>query len=658
MPHRSLFSTARQVSLAFASLAVACGAFAAPVCNGDIYLSQSATTENTYLLRNTGTPVNFVTQGQASHVYNSLAFHPTNGLYGIVTFSTELLKIDETTGASTSLGLISGLPTTLAAGGTATANYNAATFGIDGTYYVKESNNNTALYAVNTSVSPAVATAITLSQAINISDMGWVGDRLYSYGDNGQLYSIDVSNGMVTLIGSPPTTTPIPRFGSQFSGTNGLFGIDNNGTGFYKIDLTTGALTKISDAPGSSNNDGASCPTAEVLSITPPKADLQITKDDGVPRYTPGANVVYTIKATNNGPDAATGATVSDALPAGISTANWTCTADTGAACTASGTGAIKDTAVNLPMGASVTYTLTMAVPASFTGNLVNTATVQVPNGTVDPTPGNNSATDTDTPPQADMQATGTTLPTSVTAGQTVTGTITYTNAGPDAAAAATCAIPGLPAGATTVCTPASPTAAPLAAKASMTCNVSYVAPSTGTVTGTITAGTTTTDADPSNNTLPYSAATPVADMQATGTTLPSTVTAGQKVTGTITCTNAGPSDAAAATCAITGLPADATTVCTPATPTATPLVKGGTLVCTVGYTAPASGPVTATITAGTTTPDGVPSNNTLPYNATQTVAAAPPTPVPTLSQWALVVMALVMAGFAALRMRAQVGQR
>ena len=658
MPLPSIFRTARHASLAFASLAVACNAFAAPVCNGDIYLSQSGTTQNTFLLHNTGTPVNFVTQGQASHVYNSLAFHPTNGLYGIVTFSTELLKIDETTGASTSLGAISGLPTTLAAGGTATANYNAATFGTDGTYYVKESNNNTALYAVNTSVSPAVATAITLSQAINISDMGWVGDRLYSYGDNGQLYSIDVSNGTVTLIGSPPSGT-IPRFGSQFSGTNGLFGIDNNGTGFYKIDLTTGALTKLSDAPGSSNNDGASCPTAEVLSITPPKAERQITKDDGVPRYTPGANLVYTIKATNNGPDAATGATVSDALPAGITTASWTCTADTGAACTASGSGAIKDTAVNLPMGASVTYTLTMAVPASFSGNLVNTATVQAPNGTVDPTPGNNTATDTDTPPQADMQATGTTLPTSVTAGQTVTGTITCTNAGPDAAAAATCAIPGLPAGATTVCTPASPTSTPLAAKASMTCNVSYVAPSTGTVSGTITAGTTTTDTDPSNNTLPYGAATPVADMQATGTTLPSTVTAGQKVTGTITCTNAGPDAAAAATCAIPGLPAGATTVCTPASPTTAPLAAKASMTCNVSYVAPSTGTVNGTITAGTTTTDTDPSNNTLPYNATQTATATPtPTPVPTLSQWALVVMALAMAGFAALRMRAPAGQR
>ena len=311
---------------------------------------------------------------------------------------------------------------------------------------------------------------------------------------------------------------------------------------------------------------------------------------------------------------------------------------------------------MNLPaVTGRVTYTLTLTVPSDFTGNLVNTAKIAPPNGIVDPDTTNNSATDTDTAaPIADMQATSTTLPTTVEAGQTVTGTITCTNAGPSVAAAATCAIPGLPAGATTVCVPTSPTSTPLAVGAKMECTVSYVAPGSGPVKATITAGSSTPDSNPNNNTLPYEAVvTPVADMQATGTTLPSTVTAGQTVTGTITCTNAGPSAAANATCAIPGLPAGATTVCTPTSPTSTPLAQGGKLVCEVSYVAPASGTVTATITAGSTTADSNPNNNTLPYTASQAVAPVP-APVPTLGQWALALMALLMAGFAALRMRKQ----
>jgi hypothetical protein len=66
-----------------------------------------------------------------------------------------------------------------------------------------------------------------------------------------------------------------------------------------------------------------------------------------------------------------------------------------GGTCTASGSGDISDT-VNLPVGATVTYTLSGTISAAATGNLSNTATVTAPGGMTDPNPANNSATDTD----------------------------------------------------------------------------------------------------------------------------------------------------------------------------------------------------------------------------------------------------------------------
>lgn len=126
-----------------------------------------------------------------------------------------------------------------------------------------------------------------------------------------------------------------------------------------------------------------------------PQADLSITKSNGVASVVPGGQVVYTIVASNAGPDAAVGATVADTLPAALTNPSWTCTAAGGGACTASGSGGINDT-VNLPAGASVTYTLTATVASTATGTLTNTATVTPPAGTVDPTPGNNMATDSD----------------------------------------------------------------------------------------------------------------------------------------------------------------------------------------------------------------------------------------------------------------------
>ena len=47
---------------------------------------------------------------------------------------------------------------------------------------------------------------------------------------------------------------------------------------------------------------------------------------------------------------------------------------------------------------ASVTFQLSGTISTSATGNLVNTATVSVPPGVVDPNPANNSATDVNTP--------------------------------------------------------------------------------------------------------------------------------------------------------------------------------------------------------------------------------------------------------------------
>ncbi len=128
------------------------------------------------------------------------------------------------------------------------------------------------------------------------------------------------------------------------------------------------------------------------------QADLAITKDDGSDTYRPGLDVAYTIVVSNNGPSAVIGAQVSDPLPPGISTGSWTCGDTTGGGVcgAASGTGAI-DTTADLPVGASVTYILSLAIPSTYTSDLVNTATVAPPDGMTDANLDNNQATDTDT---------------------------------------------------------------------------------------------------------------------------------------------------------------------------------------------------------------------------------------------------------------------
>src|SRR6201999_3314564 len=89
----------------------------------------------------------------------------------------------------------------------------------------------------------------------------------------------------------------------------------------------------------------------------------------------------------------------------------------------------------------SVTYTASCTISAAATGTLSNTATVSAPAGVTDPTPGNNSATDTDSlGASADLSITKTDGVTTATRGGSVTYTLTASNAGPSNVTGATVA--------------------------------------------------------------------------------------------------------------------------------------------------------------------------------------------------------------------------
>ncbi|MBK9654782.1 MAG: DUF11 domain-containing protein [Rhodanobacteraceae bacterium] len=131
-------------------------------------------------------------------------------------------------------------------------------------------------------------------------------------------------------------------------------------------------------------------------------ADLSITKTDGAVNAVPGTTTTYTITASNPpGGDPVPAATITDTFPAACVGVTWTCSGAGGGTCVANGSGNINSSA-NLPAGGSVTYVAQCPISPAATGTLVNTANVS--GGVVtDPTPANNSATDTDTlTPQAE----------------------------------------------------------------------------------------------------------------------------------------------------------------------------------------------------------------------------------------------------------------
>ena len=319
------------------------------------------------------------------------------------------------------------------------------------------------------------------------------------------------------------------------------------------------------DSDSSINFAGVAIDDVSVTACAASSADLSITKTDGVATATPGTSVTYTITASNAGPDPVTGASVTDTFSASHAGCTWTCVGAGGGTCTAAGAGNIGDT-VNLPVGGSVTYTATCGITFGATGTLVNTATVSSAVG--DPTPGNNSATDTDTlTPMADLSITKTDGVTTATPGGSVTYTITATNAGPSNAVSSTVA-DTFPASLTCTwtCTGAGGTCTaagagnindsvslPAGASVTYTASCAISAGATGMLSNTATVSSATPDPTPGNNTATDTdTLAPSADLSITKTDGVTTATPGGSVTYTIVASNAGPSNATGATVADT----------------------------------------------------------------------------------------------------------
>lgn len=126
--------------------------------------------------------------------------------------------------------------------------------------------------------------------------------------------------------------------------------------------------------------------------------DLGITKDNGLDGVVAGQHVTYSIVVSNLGNTNATGAGVTDILPAELLNGSWTCLASAGSACgNANGSGDINET-VDILAGGDVTFTLQADVIGSLGAitDVINTAAVVPPVGFGDNNPNNDSATDED----------------------------------------------------------------------------------------------------------------------------------------------------------------------------------------------------------------------------------------------------------------------
>jgi len=156
------------------------------------------------------------------------------------------------------------------------------------------------------------------------------------------------------------------------------------------IDHASASFAPAADQRGIIRPQGAADDSG-AFEFIPTVSDMAVTKSANVADALPGDPVIFTVEVSNSGPDAVIGAQFSDAPDASFENITWTCQASGGASCTASGSGAIND-AVDLPVGAGVTYTVNTVIADSAQNPAVNTASIAAPPGGSDPSPGNNQA--------------------------------------------------------------------------------------------------------------------------------------------------------------------------------------------------------------------------------------------------------------------------
>jgi uncharacterized repeat protein (TIGR01451 family) len=462
-----------------------------------------------------------------------------------------------------------------------------------------------------------------------------------------------------------------------------------NGT----IITNTASVSTVTTDPNAGNNTATATTT-----VGGGSADLAIVKTDVPDPVTAGTNLSYSIDVTNNGPSNASNASWTDTLPAGttfvslMSPAGWSCTTPAvGAA------GTITCTNASFIPGTS-SFFLVVAVDGALANGTVLSNTATVTAATSDSSLGNNSSTTATTVSSlADLSVTKTDAPDPVLAGANITYTLTVTNNGPSFASAAQLT-DTLPSGTTFVSlsSPAgwSCTTPAVGAGGTVTCSNTSLAVgnsvftlvvatsaglSNGTViTNTASASTTSTDGDPSNNTASTTTTVQTA-ASITGTkSVSGSLMPGGAITYTIVLTNNGGSiqQDNAGNEFIDVLPASLTLVSASATSGSAVATVGTNTVTWNGVINPGSS-VTITINAtiDSDVPPGTTVSNqgTINYDAngdgtneaTRSTdstsqggsadpttfvvgAAADPTPVPTLDEWALIVFAALL-GMAAL---------
>jgi uncharacterized repeat protein (TIGR01451 family) len=330
---------------------------------------------------------------------------------------------------------------------------------------------------------------------------------------------------------------------------------------------TRGTITNTAVITGNEPDPNLANNTSTVTTQVNPLVDLAIVKSASPNPVTAGNALTYTLSASNNGPSNATGVTITDTLPAGVTYTS--ASSSQGAVSQAGGTVTVN--VGGLADGAGATATILVMVAPSTRGTIANTAVIT--GNEPDPNLANNTSTvTTQVNPLVDLAIVKSASPNPVIAGNTLTYTLSASNNGPSNATGVTIT-DTLPAGVTYASATSSQgwvgqaggtvtvNVGSLADGAGATATILVmVAPSTrGTITNTAVISGNEPDPNLANNTSAVTTQVdPLADLSIVKSASPFPAVAGSPLTYVLTASDLGPSDATGVTMTDT-LPAGVT---------------------------------------------------------------------------------------------------
>ncbi len=257
---------------------------------------------------------------------------------------------------------------------------------------------------------PSAGGATTAAAPLGVAIASYDGDAVSSTPSESALAGTDVTDQVTvsnstssaqTSVSVPidlpanftlPTATVTPSVGSTALAGGVLTWTIPNLAGGASATLS---YTETTDAPAAMESDTttASATSAQSTTASPasaavevvPASDLTIGITDGTDSIAPGAPDTYLITLTNNGPSAATNATLTDTFDGGFTAVSDLATID-GTTFTDLGGGQFQWSGINLASGASAIFGLIGNVPSPLDagGSFVSLASVAPAAGQVD----------------------------------------------------------------------------------------------------------------------------------------------------------------------------------------------------------------------------------------------------------------------------------